>query len=293
MSKMRIELATIQDVPELQELQHRAFGPQCIELGWEDAPPMTESLEHAYEEFAQCTTLKVKNEDGRIIGSIRGNVTDGSLYMGRLMVLPEYRQQGIGKLLFREIQRILLHNRAWLCTCKQVPAPYEFYLREGFRPYKDEIVGPGLTWVYMEKSICLLPKDKWKEALKLVKEVFMEFEAPDYCDEGIAEFMHAISDESFLNMHCFYGAYQDEKLVGVIATRNNQHHIGLLFVDKNYQRRGIGRQLIQNILTQKDEAPITVNASPYGHEFYKKLGFLDTSEEQITNGVRYYPMERR
>ena len=290
---MRIELATIQDVPELQELQHRAFGPQCIELGWEDAPPMTESLEHAYEEFAQCTTLKVKNEDGRIIGSIRGNVTDGSLYMGRLMVLPEYRQQGIGKLLFREIQRILLHNRAWLCTCKQVQAPYEFYLREGFRPYKDEIVGPGLTWVYMEKSICLLPKDKWKEALKLVKEVFMEFEAPDYCDEGIAEFMHAISDESFLNMHCFYGAYQDEKLVGVIATRNNQHHIGLLFVDKNYQRRGIGRQLIQNILTQKDEAPITVNASPYGHEFYKKLGFLDTSEEQITNGVRYYPMERR
>ena len=293
MSKMRIELATIQDVPELQELQHRAFGPQCIELGWEDAPPMTESLEHAYEEFAQCTTLKVLDDEGRIIGSIRGNVTDGSLYMGRLMVLPEYRQQGIGKLLFREIQRILLHNRAWLCTCKQVPAPYEFYLREGFRPYKDEIVGPGLTWVYMEKSICLLPKDKWKEALKLVKEVFMEFEAPDYCDEGIAEFMHAISDESFLNMHCFYGAYQDEKLVGVIATRNNQHHIGLLFVDKNYQRRGIGRQLIQNILTQKDEAPITVNASPYGHEFYKKLGFLDTSEEQITNGVRYYPMERR
>ena len=290
---MRIELATIQDVPELQELQHRVFGPQCIELGWEDAPPMTESLEHAYEDFAQCTTLKVQDEEGRIIGSIRGHVTDGSLYMGRLMVLPEYRQQGIGKQLFREIQRLLPHNRAWLCTCKQVPAPYEFYLREGFRPYKDEIVGPGLTWVYMEKSICLLPKDKWKEALKLVKEVFMEFEAPDYCDEGIAEFMHAISDESFLNMHCFYGAYQDEKLVGVIATRNNHHHIGLLFVDKNYQRRGIGRQLIQNILTQKDEAPITVNASPYGHEFYKKLGFLDTSEEQITNGVRFYPMERR
>ena len=150
---MGIELATIQDVPKLQELQHKAFGPQCIELGWEDAPPMTESLEHAYEDFAQCTTLKVQDEEGRIIGSIRGHVTDGSLYMGRLMVLPEYRQQGIGKQLFREIQSRLPHNRAWLCTCKQVPAPYEFYLREGFRPYKGEIVGPGLTWVYMEKII--------------------------------------------------------------------------------------------------------------------------------------------
>ena len=148
---MRIELATIQDVPELRELQRKAFGPLCIELGWEDAPTMTESLEQAYEDFAKCTTLKVQNDEGQIIGSIRGNVTDGSLYMGRLMVLSEYQQQGIGKLLFREIQRLLPHNRAWLSTCKQVPAPYEFYLREGFRPYKDEIVGPGLTWVYMEK----------------------------------------------------------------------------------------------------------------------------------------------
>ena len=25
--KMKIEIATIQDVPELQELQHKAFGP--------------------------------------------------------------------------------------------------------------------------------------------------------------------------------------------------------------------------------------------------------------------------
>ena len=141
-------------------------------------------------------------------------------------------------------------------------------------------------------NIHLIEKNEREEALQLVKEVFMEFEAPDYCDEGIADFMHAISDESYLNMHHFYGAYQENKLVGVIATRNDHHHIGLLFVYKNYQRKGIGRQLIQHILTLKDETPITVNASPYGHEFYKKLGFVDTSDEQITNGVRYYPMQR-
>ena len=46
-----------------------------------------------------------------------------------------------------------------------------------------------------------------------------------------------------------------------------------------------------NKATIKDDEPITVNASPYGHEFYKKLGFVDISEEQITNGVRYYPMK--
>ena len=149
---MKIELATIQDVPALLDLQRKAFGPLCEELDWKDAPVLTESLEHAYEEFARCTTLKVQNDEGLIIGSVNGNVTDGSLYIGRLMVLPEYQQQGIGKQLFREIQSRLPHNRAWLCTCQQVRPPYEFYLREGFKPYKREVVGPGLTWVYMEKN---------------------------------------------------------------------------------------------------------------------------------------------
>ena len=152
---MIIELATIQDVPALLDLQRKAFGPLCEELEWEDAPVLTESLEHAYEEFARCTTLKVQNDEGLIIGSVNGKVTDGSLYIGRLMVLPEYQQQGIGKLLFREIQSRLPHRHAWLCTCQQVRHPYEFYLREGFKLYKSEEVGPGLTWAYLEKSICL------------------------------------------------------------------------------------------------------------------------------------------
>ena len=150
---MKIELATIQDVPALLDLQRKAFGPLCEELDWKDAPPLTESLEHAYEEFAQCTTLKVHNDEGLIIGSVNGTMTDGSLYIGRLMVLPEYQQQGIGKQLFREIQSRLPHHRAWLCTCQQVRPTYEFYLREGFKPYKSERVGPGLTWTYLEKLI--------------------------------------------------------------------------------------------------------------------------------------------
>ena len=66
---MKIELATIHDVPALLDLQRKAFGPLCEELEWEDAPVLTESLEHAYEDFARYTTLKVQNDEGLIIGS--------------------------------------------------------------------------------------------------------------------------------------------------------------------------------------------------------------------------------
>ena len=39
--KMKIEIATIQDVPALLDLQRKAFGPLCEELGWKDALPLT------------------------------------------------------------------------------------------------------------------------------------------------------------------------------------------------------------------------------------------------------------
>lgn len=138
--------------------------------------------------------------------------------------------------------------------------------------------------------IVSLPRTQQDEALQLVRDVFMEFEAPDYSEEGTIEVMRSLNDESYLSQHQFFGAYVGDTLAGVIATRNEHHHIGLLFVKRQFQRQNIGRQLIQHILTLKDDAPITVNASPYGHEFYHKMGFRDTNTEQIYKGVRFFPM---
>ena len=46
---MRIELATVEDVPELQEVQRKAFGPQCLELGWEDALKLVKEVFMEFE----------------------------------------------------------------------------------------------------------------------------------------------------------------------------------------------------------------------------------------------------
>ena len=44
---MKIELATIQDVPEILKLQYKAFRPVAERLNWPDAPNLTETVEHA------------------------------------------------------------------------------------------------------------------------------------------------------------------------------------------------------------------------------------------------------
>ena len=41
---MKIDLATIQDVPALLVLQRKAFGPLCEELDWKDAPVLTAKI---------------------------------------------------------------------------------------------------------------------------------------------------------------------------------------------------------------------------------------------------------
>ena len=284
---MKIELATIQDVPELQELQHKAFGPQCIELGWEDAPPMTESLEHAYEDFAQCTTLKVLDDEGRIIGSIRGNVTDGSLYMGRLMVLPEYRQQGIGKQLFREIQSRLPHNRAWLCTCKQVQAPYEFYLREGFRPYKDEIVGPGLTWVYMEKSICILPKDNSYQYVTLRERPEMKDMAATWFHDkwSVPKEAYLECMDAYLSGETEYGWYlclNGSHIIGGMGVIENDFHdrkdlspnVCAVYTEEEYRCQGIAGKLLNMVVEDMRSKKITPLYLVTNHTgFYERYGW--------------------
>ena len=138
-------------------------------------------------------------------------------------------------------------------------------------------------------SIKKLNRDETQNALCLVWNVFLEYEAPDYTQEGIETFYKSIHDENYLSMLSVYGAFIGEELVGVIATRNGGKHIALFFVDGKHHRQGIGKQLFDAV--QVDE--MTVNSSLYAVPVYHKLGFRDTGTEQAVNGVRFIPMELR
>lgn len=135
-----------------------------------------------------------------------------------------------------------------------------------------------------------IEKTAFDEALSLAWRVFQEYEAPDYTQQGIDEFYKSIHDENYLSKLSMYGAFVNEKLVGIIATRNMGTHIALFFVDGNYHRQGIGKKLFQNVLENSAVSRITVNSSPFAVPIYRKLGFLDTDKEQTVNGLRFTPM---
>lgn len=89
----------------------------------------------------------------------------------------------------------------------------------------------------------------------------------------------------------FYGAFSENKLLGIIATKDISH-IALFFVDGKYHNQGIGRKLYNKVELLNNKGYFTVNSSPYAHEIYKHLGFIDTDTEQCIKGLRFYPMKK-
>ena len=102
-----------------------------------------------------------------------------------------------------------------------------------------------------------------------------------------------MADEKYLNEIAMFGAFDGEKLAGVIATRNQGTHITLFFVDKTYHRQGIGKHLFELVKADNSTGTITVNSSPYAVEIYKRLGFTPTGPEEISDGIRFTHMEYR
>ena len=136
-----------------------------------------------------------------------------------------------------------------------------------------------------------LRSDETDAALALAWKVFTEYESPDYAPEGTEEFRQTLQNEAYLAGLRYYGAFDGERLVGLLAIREQKRHICFFFVDGEYHRRGIGTKLFKRMREDFPSQSITLNSSPYGVPFYKALGFTATDSEQTVNGIRFTPME--
>lgn len=136
-----------------------------------------------------------------------------------------------------------------------------------------------------------LPDDNIADAIELIWNCFLEFVAPDYSSEGAQTFKNYIYDKEQIDKLQFMAAFDDSELIGVLAADFNTNNICLFFVKNKYHKQGIGRALFNNFLLNTDANRITVNSSPYAVGFYHRLGFKDTTSEQVSDGIRFTPME--
>lgn len=150
-------------------------------------------------------------------------------------------------------------------------------------------------------KICEMMHGEETVVSEIVAKVFQKYIAPGYSNRGIEEFNNYLQpdfiERRYRNQNLFYLAKDEERVIGMIELKD-RNHISLLFVDDEYHKKGIAKQLFQCVLERikhdgnvVDE--ITVNSSPYAVDIYEKMGFYKIEEEQEKNGIRFIPMKLR
>jgi hypothetical protein len=86
---MEIERATVLDAEEILSLQKLAYRSEAEIYNDFNIPPLVQTLESIEKDFENQYFLKAVM-DGKIIGSVRAYTKEGTCYIGRLIVHPDF-----------------------------------------------------------------------------------------------------------------------------------------------------------------------------------------------------------
>ena len=136
-----------------------------------------------------------------------------------------------------------------------------------------------------------ITSNEFNNVKELVKKVFDSSVAKDYNEDGKEEFYRFVNDNEKLSGLDIWGYYIEDRLIGVIGTRDEISHISLFFVDNEFQRHSFGKKLLQTVVEASKSEVISVNSAPSAVNAYKYMGFSATDGEIESNGIKYIPME--
>jgi len=151
-SAFRIESAGPADAADILALQKLAYQSEA-ELNRDySIPPLTQTLAEIRSEFSTLRFLKA-TAGGRLIGSVRAGLCDGTCRIGRLIVHPEFQNRGIGRRLLREAEALFPEaERCELFTGERSERNLHLYRSAGYREFRREALNDRVTLVYLEKE---------------------------------------------------------------------------------------------------------------------------------------------
>jgi GNAT superfamily N-acetyltransferase len=150
---MIIEQATVDDAAAILALQKLAYQDEAAIYGDFSIPPLTQTLEQMRADFGNRLFLKAV-ANGVIIGSVCAHVKDGTCHIGRLIVLPEHRNRGVGSDLMAAIEeRFREAARYELFTGDRSERNLYLYKKLGYQPFKTEQLSEKVTLVFLNKPV--------------------------------------------------------------------------------------------------------------------------------------------
>ena len=144
--------ADYKDLQEILQLQYLAYQSEAALFGSKDIPPLKQTLEEVIAEDREGIILKMVDENNVIIGSVRAKESNGTVYIGKLMVHPDRRCNGYGTKLLKEVEQFYPGKRFELFTSTRSIDNIKLYKKVGYREFARKAVNDELQFVYMEKK---------------------------------------------------------------------------------------------------------------------------------------------
>ncbi len=152
---MIIKKAEIEDLQEILDLQYLAYQSEAKLFNDYNIPPLKQTHQDVLSEYQKGVFLKALDEDNKIIGSVRGYLSSGTVYIGKLFVHPHKQGQGIGSKLLLTMEQEYPNQRYELFTSTKSRKNIELYQKLGYKIFNEKKLSEELVFVYLEKSICL------------------------------------------------------------------------------------------------------------------------------------------
>ena len=143
--------AGLEDLQEILQLQYLSYQSEAALFGSRDIPPLKQTLDEVIAEYKNGIVLKMTDDDV-IVGSIRAKERNGTVYIGKLMVHPDYRRNGYGTKLLTEIEKYFPDKRYELFTSTRSTDNIRLYQNLGYKMFDRKAITDELQFVYMEKG---------------------------------------------------------------------------------------------------------------------------------------------
>jgi GNAT superfamily N-acetyltransferase len=148
-----ITRATPGDAQEILDLQKLAYQSEAAIYQDYTIPPLIQTLPEMEAELQKRLFLKAVAA-GRIVGSVRAHLQQGTCCIGRLIVHPAYQNQGLGRKLMGEIEGCFPQAQRYeLFTGHRSERNLYLYKKLGYRRVRMEQVSEKLTMVFLEKNV--------------------------------------------------------------------------------------------------------------------------------------------
>ena len=144
--------AEYNDLQEILNLQYLAYQSEAELFGSRDIPPLKQTLDEVIDEYNNGIILKMVDNMGNIIGSVRAKEQNGTVYIGKLMVHPDHRCKGYGSTLLLEIENCYPDKRYELFTSTRSIDNIRLYEKMGYTIFDRKPVNDELVFVYLEKD---------------------------------------------------------------------------------------------------------------------------------------------